>query len=98
MIAGKTAAIACTNCEGSGVGCCWCRGTGAPEKQGTGKADQGSALQTLAAVVVIKGILERLPDEEARKTVLEHLLKDRCRKCLDFNASGQFWCCVESRG
>jgi hypothetical protein len=79
---------ACTNCEGSGVGCSWCKGTG----------KSVTALQTNAAIEVIHGILERLPDEEARKTALEHVLKNRCRTCLDFNASGQFWCCVESRG
>ena len=51
-----------------------------------------------AAIKLICVILERLPDEESRKAVLESVLKNRCRKCLDFDASGSFWCCYESRG
>ncbi len=55
-------------------------------------------LQTSAAIDVIRGILERLPDEVARLVVLERVLEKRCRKCLDYSADGSFWCCYESRG
>lgn len=46
----------------------------------------------------IQNILAALPDEEAKKTVLFALLTNRCKKCLDYNPSGQFWCCYDSRG
>jgi hypothetical protein len=55
-------------------------------------------LRTNAAIAVIRGILEQLPDEAARKVVLERVLENRCRKCFDYDADGQFWCCYESRG
>lgn len=51
-----------------------------------------------AAVEVIRGILERLPDEAARKAVLKRVLENRCRKCLDHDPNNSFWCCYESRG
>lgn len=54
--------------------------------------------QINAAISVIQGILERLPDEAARKLVLERALDSRCRKCLDYDESGSFWCCYDSRG
>ena len=54
--------------------------------------------QPNAAVKVICEILKQLPDEESRKAVLEGLLKNRCRKCLDYDAHNSFWCCYESRG
>jgi hypothetical protein len=51
------------------------------------------------AVKVICTILEQLPDEETRKAVLKDVLKNRCPKCLDYDASGTgFWCCYDSRG
>jgi len=51
-----------------------------------------------AAYDEIQKILATLPDEEARKTVLFALLINRCRKCLDYDSSGSFWCCYDSRG
>lgn len=50
------------------------------------------------AIDVIRGILERLPDEAARVLVLDRVLKNRCRKCLDYCPSGSLWCCYDSRG
>lgn len=47
---------------------------------------------------VIRRFLAALPDEAARIEVLSALLDKRCRKCLDLNPSGQFWCCYDSRG
>lgn len=43
-------------------------------------------------------MLEALPDERTRIEVLEQVLKNRCRRCLDYDPQGQFWCCYESRG
>jgi len=50
------------------------------------------------AVGRIQEALLQLPDEESRKQALEEIMKNRCRKCLDYDPSGQFWCCYESRG
>lgn len=58
----------------------------------------GAELQTDAAIAVIRGILERLPDEVARQTVLERVLENHCRKCLAYDPNGSFWCCYDSRG
>lgn len=55
-------------------------------------------LTNQAAYDEIQKILADLPDEEAKKTVLFALLTNRCRRCLDYNPSGQFWCCYESKG
>ena len=60
--------------------------------------DSEIELRTDAVVEVIQVILERLPDEEARKAVLERVLENRCRRCLDYDPSGSFWCCQDSRG
>ena len=46
----------------------------------------------------IQKILAMLPDEDARKLVLLALLTNRCRKCLDYDPQGSFWCCYDSRG
>lgn len=50
------------------------------------------------AIEAIQKILESLPDEEARKEVLAFALKNRCKKCFDYDPSGNFWCCYDSRG
>lgn len=50
------------------------------------------------AIGRIQEALLQLDDEPARIRVLEIVLKNRCRKCLDRDESGQFWCCYESRG
>lgn len=55
-------------------------------------------MQTRAAVDVIRGILERLPDEASRQLALMGVLEDRCRKCFDFDPTRNFWCCYGSRG
>ena len=55
-------------------------------------------LQTNSAIEVIRGILDRLPDEASRQAVLERVLENRCRTCLDYSATGSFWCCYNSRG
>jgi hypothetical protein len=46
----------------------------------------------------IQKILAALPDEDARQLVLTAVLTNRCRKCLDYDPSGSFWCCYDSRG
>ncbi len=51
-----------------------------------------------SALSQIREILAALPDEAARVEVLEQVLEKRCRKCLDYNPQGQFWCCYDSRG
>jgi hypothetical protein len=51
-----------------------------------------------AAAATIKEILVGLPDEETRQVVLKSVMENRCPRCFDYNASGQFWCCYESRG
>lgn len=51
-----------------------------------------------AAIDEIQKILAALPDDEACKIVLSALLTHRCRKCLDYDESGSFWCCYDSRG
>ena len=50
-----------------------------------------------ASVEVIQGILARLSEQE-RRTVLSRVLENRCRKCLDHDPSGSFWCCYDSQG
>jgi hypothetical protein len=49
-------------------------------------------------VTAIRVLLAALPDDAARALVLERVLENRCRKCLDYDPSGQFWCCYDSRG
>lgn len=46
----------------------------------------------------MKRLLDALPDENARTLVLMALLTNRCRTCLDYDPSGSFWCCYDSRG
>jgi hypothetical protein len=50
-----------------------------------------------AAAKAIQAILDLLPAEGERAAVLERVLKNRCRKCLDYSADGSFWCCYDSR-
>lgn len=59
---------------------------------------RGMTLTNQTAYDEIQKILQALPDEEARTTVLFALLTNRCRKCLDYDPQGQFWCCYDSRG
>jgi hypothetical protein len=56
-------------------------------------------MNTAVAIAVgrIQEALDGLSEDE-RKEALEKVLENRCRKCLDYNPSGQFWCCYESRG
>jgi len=35
---------------------------------------------------------------ETKKKMLEAVLKNHCRQCLDYDPEGQFWCCYDSRG
>jgi len=42
--------------------------------------------------------LAELPDEEARKEALSQLTEKRCPHCFDYDESGQFWCCYDSKG
>jgi hypothetical protein len=51
-----------------------------------------------ATIAAIQALLEALPDEVTRVAVLGVILQDRCRKCLDHDPSGSFWCCYDSRG
>lgn len=54
-----------------------------------------------AAFDEIQRVLAGLPDEAARKDVLEALLVDRCRQCLDYDPNATRtgrWCCYDSRG
>lgn len=55
-------------------------------------------LPNQAAHDEIQKILAALPNEDARKLVLSALLTKRCRRCLDYDESGSFWCCYDSRG
>jgi len=55
-------------------------------------------LTNQAAYDEIQKIMAMLPDEEARKFILWVLLTNRCRKCLDYDSSGNFWCCYDLRG
>jgi hypothetical protein len=55
-------------------------------------------LNVEGVVTAILVLLDALPDDAARVTVLENVLKNRCRKCFDYDPSGQFWCCYHSRG
>lgn len=50
------------------------------------------------AVGRMEEALLQLENDEARKEAIAELLKNRCRKCLDYDPSGQFWCCQDSRG
>lgn len=50
-----------------------------------------------ATLNAIQKLLDALP-EAARVEVLTAVLKNRCRKCLDYDESGSFWCCYDSRG
>ena len=61
-------------------------------------ADQPMEATNQAAYDEIQKILSSLSDDEARKLVLSALLTNRCRKCLDYDESGSFWCCYDSRG
>jgi hypothetical protein len=47
-----------------------------------------------ATIREIRALLAALPDEALRREVLEAILENRCRKCLDVDSS---WCCYESR-
>ena len=51
-----------------------------------------------AALTRVREVLDALPDEAARIEVLEEVLKNRCKRCLDYDPRGQFWCCYDSRG
>jgi hypothetical protein len=51
-----------------------------------------------AVVEAIQEALTCLPDETSRKAALARVLENRCRTCLDYDESGSFWCCYESRG
>ena len=51
-----------------------------------------------SAYYKIMNIMEKLPDEDSRQLVLTALLSNRCRKCLEYDPNGQFWCCYDSRG
>lgn len=60
--------------------------------------DQPLTAANQAALDEIKRLLDAMPDEDDRIRVLTALLAKRCKKCLDYNESGEFWCCHESRG
>lgn len=49
------------------------------------------------ATDAIRKLLEPLSEND-RKAVLEYVLENRCRTCLDYSPSGDFWCCYDSRG
>jgi hypothetical protein len=51
-----------------------------------------------ATIATIRELLEALLDEAARVAVLDAVLQNRCRKCLDYDPQGSFWCCYDSRG
>lgn len=55
-------------------------------------------LTNQATYVEMKRLLDALPDEDARGVVLMALLTNRCRKCLNYDPSEQFWCCYATRG
>jgi hypothetical protein len=57
-----------------------------------------ATLTNQAVYEEMKRLLDGLPDEASRGVVLMALLTNRCRKCLDYDPSGSFWCCYESRG
>ena len=56
------------------------------------------ALVVDSPVDAIRKILEALPDEAARISVLDRVLENRCRKCLDHDPRGHFWCCQFAEG
>ena len=60
--------------------------------------DMIAVLSNPSAVAALRAILDQLPDEEARKTVLKIVLESRCPSCLDYSPTGSFWCCYDSRG
>jgi uncharacterized protein YfdQ (DUF2303 family) len=49
-------------------------------------------------IAAIQALLEALPDEAVRIAILEEVLQNRCRKCLNHDPQGSFWCCYDSRG
>lgn len=53
---------------------------------------------TISTIDAIRRLLEALPDETSRKEVLSAVLENRCKRCLDYDPQGQFWCCHDSRG
>lgn len=55
------------------------------------------ALNVDGAATAIRAILAQLSEDD-RKMVLGSVLKNRCRKCFDYDPSGHFWCCYDSRG
>ena len=59
---------------------------------------RGTTLTNQGAHDEIQKILAMLPDEDARKTVLFAVLVNRCKKCLDYDPHGSFWCCYDTRG
>jgi hypothetical protein len=59
---------------------------------------RGTKLTNQAAYDEIRAILASLSDESDRQLVLMALLTNRCRKCLDYDPQGNFWCCYDSRG
>jgi len=70
--------------------------TDLPKDRGDGAKDEEA--QVNAVSKAIQEILWNLPDEASRRAVLERVLEKRCRKCLDYDADGSFWCCYDSRG
>ena len=61
--------------------------------------DEAPSRTNQADLDEIQKILSVLPDEQSRQGVLEALLVNRCRKCIDDNPrGGPFWCCYDSRG
>jgi len=59
---------------------------------------RGDKLTNQVAYDEMVKIMTALPDDEARITVLSALLANRCRKCLEYDPQGDFWCCYDSRG
>jgi hypothetical protein len=56
---------------------------------------------TQATIGEIRKLLASLSDdsdESTRIAVLEKVLVNRCRRCLDYDERGSFWCCYDSRG
>ena len=80
----------------------WVRGDGT-DAQRSALADgilegRRGALKLATPVSRMQAELAALPDEAARIDALKRLTVNRCPKCFDFDASGNFWCCYESRG
>lgn len=57
-----------------------------------------SQATTQGTINEIRRLLDALPDDAARVEALQAILENRCRKCLDYDPQGQFWCCYDSRG